>query len=954
MIDAGTKLGRYEIRSKLGAGGMAEVYLAHDNALDRKVALKILPADLAAKKDRMERFVREAKAAAALNHPNIAHIYEIGESEGVNFIAMEFVDGDTLRQLIHGKPTELKKLLRYLQHSAEALSKAHAKGIVHRDLKPDNIMVSREGHAKILDFGLAKLIEPQLADPSKAGNEEQITAIMQQHSTPGVVMGTIGYMSPEQARGDVKEIDHRSDIFSFGCILFEAATKQKPFMGDSMVKSLHKIIYEAAPPITDFNPNAPVDLQRIVRRCLAKDPDERYQTIKDVAIELKELRREIESGAVSAQAAAASSGGAATPMTTEPLSQPGSSSLEHSTRILPSAPSTDSLRATQAELSAGSIAEASRRSRTIMFAATALIGVLGLSFAIFMLWRGNRTQPFARIKATPITSSGRASSAAISLDGRYIVHVASDGGLQSLELRQVATNTNQQILAPAEASYGALTFSPDGNYLYYTMKDKANPSSSLFRKPVLGGEATRLTTNLFSGVSPSPDGQRYVFTRAYLAKNESSIIVANSDGSGEQTIAAHKIPDIFLDAAWSPDNKTVAAAMNSIKGAARGAIITMSASGGNERVLTTQSWYQVDRVRWLGDGSGLVVSAVDQSFGPHQLWYVAYPGGEARPITNDLNDYTSVSVTADGNSLVTVEREVTSSMWVAPIIGSLSAPAANTFPIDRDRSRQITSAGRKRDGFSGVAWTADGRITYTSAAAGTYDIWVMQSDGSGQKQLTTPGQGANYHTNGFQTISPDGRYIFFSSDRLTGSPHIWRMDVDGGNLKQLTNGQAENFGQVTADGQFVIYIDYATLAIAKVPIDGGQPTQLADRPNGRPSMSPDGKLIAYGYKADANASPQIALMPGTGGAPLKLLDVPLTADLLSLIWTPDSRAVVYVDTRGGISNLWSVPIDGGAPAQLTNFGADRMSCFDFSRDGKWLAVSRGNGSTDVVLFSNVK
>src|SRR3954465_2961950 len=192
MIDAGTKLGRYEVRSKVGAGGMGEVYLAHDEALDRRVALKILPVDLAAKKDRMERFVREAKAAAALNHPNIAHIYQFSESEGINFIAMEFVDGDTLRQLIHGKSSDLKKLLRYLQHTAEALAKAHAAGIVHRDLKPDNIMVTREGHAKLLDFGLAKLIEPQLADPSKASGEEQITAIMPQHSTPGVVMGTIG------------------------------------------------------------------------------------------------------------------------------------------------------------------------------------------------------------------------------------------------------------------------------------------------------------------------------------------------------------------------------------------------------------------------------------------------------------------------------------------------------------------------------------------------------------------------------------------------------------------------------------------------------------------------------------------------------------------------------------------------------------------------------------------
>ena len=291
MISAGTKLSRYEIRSKIGEGGMGEVYLAHDVKLDRKVALKILPAELASNQDRMRRFTQEARAAAALNHPNIAHIYEVDESDGVNFIAMEFIDGFTLRGLIHGKQTEMSKLLRYLQHVAEGLAKAHAAGIVHRDLKPDNIMITREGHAKILDFGLAKLIEQQ---PMAGGNSsEMATAVMPQYSSPGTVMGTVGYMSPEQAQGKTKEIDQRSDIFSFGCILFEAATGKKPFQGDSVVKSLHMVIYEAAPTISDLNPSAPPDLQRIVRRCLEKDPEERYQSIKEVTIELKQLRREL-------------------------------------------------------------------------------------------------------------------------------------------------------------------------------------------------------------------------------------------------------------------------------------------------------------------------------------------------------------------------------------------------------------------------------------------------------------------------------------------------------------------------------------------------------------------------------------------------------------------------------------------------------------------------------------
>src|SRR3989440_1441622 len=299
-ISAGTRLGRYEIRSKIGEGGMGEVYLAQDTKLDRKVALKILPAEVASHRDRMERFIREAKSAAALSHPNIAQIFEIGEDEGTHYIAMEFIDGATLREKIHREQRDLGKLLRYLQHAAEGLAKAHAAGIVHRDLKPDNIMVTGDGHAKILDFGLAKLIErPQSATSGKTPSDAA-TAILQQHSTPGVVMGTVGYMSPEQAQGKTKEIDHRSDIFSFGCILFEAVTGQKAFAGKDTVDSLNKIIREPFASITDLNPSAPADLQRIVRRCLAKDPEERYQTIKDVAIELKEVRREMKTAGMGA------------------------------------------------------------------------------------------------------------------------------------------------------------------------------------------------------------------------------------------------------------------------------------------------------------------------------------------------------------------------------------------------------------------------------------------------------------------------------------------------------------------------------------------------------------------------------------------------------------------------------------------------------------------------------
>ena len=285
-----TQLGRYQIRSLLGAGGMGEVYLAQDTSLNRKVALKVLPAELALNQDRMRRFKQEATSAASLNHPNIAHIYEIGEANGLNFIAMEYVDGMTLRDKIRNEDEELSKLLRVLQHVAEGLAKAHDAGIIHRDLKPDNIMITSDGHAKILDFGLAKLIEPQTN--SSSGSEEP--TILQQHSTPGVILGTMGYMSPEQAQGKTKEIDHRSDIFSFGCILFEVITGRKAFSGQDQIDVLNKIIREPVASLATYNPSAPADLQRIVRRCLAKDPEQRYQDIKDVAIELKEVRRELQ------------------------------------------------------------------------------------------------------------------------------------------------------------------------------------------------------------------------------------------------------------------------------------------------------------------------------------------------------------------------------------------------------------------------------------------------------------------------------------------------------------------------------------------------------------------------------------------------------------------------------------------------------------------------------------
>src|SRR5438128_4183465 len=461
-ITAGTRLGRYEIRSKIGEGGMGEVYLGEDMQLRRRVALKILPVEVASNKDRMRRFTQEAQAAAALNHPHIAHIYEIGEADGLHFISMEFVDGLTLRQLIHDEHTDLTKLLRYLQNVADGLAKAHASGIVHRDLKPDNIMVTRDGHAKVLDFGLAKLIEPPQAIGTRAsGSSEVATALLAQHSSPGTVMGTVGYMSPEQAQGKTNEIDQRSDIFSFGCILFEAVTGQKPFAGKDTLDSLHNIVHAPTPNVKELNPAAPDESQRIVRRCLAKDPDKRYQSIKDVAIELEELQQDWHASTqLDFSAAPATSGLPASKSRSE-------SNIESSSR---SGPATANIAAPTSSTAEYVTAEIKRHKKGVAIVlAVLLISAIGLAFGLYKLRARKPELNLQAGKITRLTNNGKVGSATMSPDGKYVAYTLVDELGSSLWVKYLATGSNVQIITPAGlgAGDGQSIFSPDGHYLYY-------------------------------------------------------------------------------------------------------------------------------------------------------------------------------------------------------------------------------------------------------------------------------------------------------------------------------------------------------------------------------------------------------------------------------------------------------------------------------------------------------
>ncbi len=932
-LSEGTRLGRYEIRSQIGAGGMGEVYLAQDTKLDRKVALKILPAELAANQDRMRRFVQEAKAAAALNHPNIATIHEIGESDGVNYIVMEFIDGVTLREKLHQEQTELRKLLRFLQHAAEGLARAHAAGIVHRDLKPDNIMVTRDGHAKVLDFGLAKLIEPQQL--SGSGSSEVATALMQQHSTPGTILGTVGYMSPEQAQGKTAEIDHRSDVFSFGCILYEAITGHKPFEGKDTIDTLNRIIREPAAAFSSINPEVPPDLQRIVRRCLAKDPEERYQTIKDVVIEIKEVRRDLRAAA-GTQIIISHTGDGVTSQSSGPLTS------THSTASISDTAAPSLSRTSSAEYVAGQI----KNHRTAISIGVAIVIIVGVAavFGLYKLFSSTppAVSPFTSMKIEKLTDTGKAGSVAISPDGKIVVHVVEDAGQQSLWVRHIATGSNVQVIPPAEVFYGRMTFSTDGNYVYFVRSGKDDFSGSLYSMPVFGGDAKKLVADVASSITFSPDSKRFAFVRTHPIKNESYLILSDADGANQQTLATLKGDEHLGEsgASWSPDGKVIAVGIVKDTPAVIEYLATISVGDGTIKSIGSQHWVDVGRVGWLTDGSGLVVANYEKGAKNAQYYVVSYPEGVARRITNDVNDYHDLSLTADSRTLATVQEDRIINLWIAP-------------NADAKSLRQITFGSGKYEGASGVRWTPDGRIIHGAWAGGNSgDIWISNADGSGAKRLTnTPSSCASWEP----VMSPDGRYVVFVSDRA-GKSHLWRIDSDGGNLKQLTSGDKyERDPSISPDGRWLFYASYdgEHLELWRMPIDGGESTRLTEGfLADLPTVSPDGKTIAAYYRESGGSLLKLILLSIDGGKPIKIFDT--TQNPTNFRWAPDGHSLFYGDTKKGVTNIWALPIDGGPPRQITDFNSQQIYAFDLDRSGKPTLFSRGETRKDVVLITGFR
>jgi Tol biopolymer transport system component len=544
------------------------------------------------------------------------------------------------------------------------------------------------------------------------------------------------------------------------------------------------------------------------------------------------------------------------------------------------------------------------------------------------------------MKIKTLTDSGRASDAVISPDGRLVAYVSTDGARQSIHLRQVVEPSDKEIVpAVPETHYGGLSFSPDGNYLHYLMHVGTSEVNDLYRVPLLGGATRRLNHDVDTAVSFAPDGRQFAFVRSDPKTKETAVVISDSDSGGERVLVVGKAPEQFRGVAWSPDGQTVAYFFyGEDKGGYYMHVSEASVREGRESVISAARWRSIQGMAWLPDRSGLLLAARDRASAPGtpaQVWEVAYPSGEARQLTNDSNQFDSLSLTSDGKTLVVTSSELRSNVWV--VTGG-----------DYAGARQVT-AGRE-NGVKGCAWTPDGRIVYTSRASGYFDIWVVGADGGPPTQLTF-GTDANL----YPSVSSDGRYIVVETNRGVGWG-IWRMNADGSAPKELTRNSGQfSYPQVSADGRWVFYTgsDPSGKTVAlRVSIDGGEPEQLTHKESGPAFLSPDGSLLLYYYRESPEAPAKIEIAPAAGGEPVRAIDSP--AGTHDARWSPDGRSLVVVKDTDNVSNLWALPLDGGRPRQLTDWKSDRIFSFAFSRDGRQLAVARGDTFYDVMLVKDFR
>jgi eukaryotic-like serine/threonine-protein kinase len=845
-----TTIRRFDILRLIARGGMGEVYVARDAVLGRDLALKILRQDVTWDANRLERFVQEARAASALNHPHLISIYDIGESapkrDGIAqgppvlYIAMELVAGETLRKAIEAKRLDIRRALEYLVQVVDALAAAHAAGVIHRDLKPENLMIADGGYAKVLDFGVAKL-RADIAPPG--ANAGSVPPGADSDSAPAAgVIGTVGYMSPEQVQG--KPLDPRTDIFSFGCVLYEVVTGRRAFQGTTSFETLKQILSQDPRPIVEPVPHIP--LEPMIRRSLAKNPDDRYQSMQELSQDLRAVLRRLDAAAHREAAA----------------------------------------RVPWRRLLAGAA------------------GIVALVVAVWWTTeRGFLGRAPTNIGLQRLTLSGTTIDAATSRDGRYLAWVESIGGRQGLRVRQIGEDRSIELVPPAAVGYWGIAFSHDGSRVFYATKSAQEPAGRLSAVSVLGGTPRPLIDGIDSTITWSPDGRRFAFYRAsFPERGSSALIVADLEGGGQRVLATMRgqqffVPAFFAAPSWSPDGARLAASIHDARTGDAG-LVTIDAASGKVDPFPHR-FKDVTFTAWLPDGSGILFVA-DQLDAlrevPRKVWLQPYPRGEPRRVTPDLLEYRNISVRGDGSAFVSVGLDAVYSLWRLPLGGQDPQRIASerydgllgVAPL-KD-GRLVISTGERgnsqlamldRSGGNRETLTRDGTnmwpavspddrlIVFVSNRDGQTGVWRMNVDGSEAKLL------AHLPRPSWLSITPDGRFVVCAS-LGDAEPATWRVPIEGGQPTLIAAGIDRP--AVSPDGRLLAGINVASnagqLALVTMALDGSGPPRVLGTiapatANGLLEWTANGDGILYSTVERAN----VWLQRVSGGPPIKVTNL---------------------------------------------------------------------------------